>query len=73
MQRDRHTKEVSGEGWVVGSTFFGSLMSGFFLGFGADFLFDTKPLWTVIGIIAGSGSGFYTMWHMLMKQQSDEE
>lgn len=70
----RVTREIgqsAGGGWAAGSGFFGSLMAGLFLGMGADYLFDTDPIWTVIGIIAGSISGFYTMWNLMIKDSDD--
>ena len=45
-----------------GGDFFGSIMAGFLLGFGADWIFDTRPVFIVIGIVAGSVSGFFTMY-----------
>ena len=66
----RDVGDSVGDGWAAGSAFFGSLMSGLFLGMGADYLFGTDPLWTVIGIIAGSFSGFYTMYRLMMRDSN---
>ncbi len=47
---------------VVTGGFFASWMAGFLLGWGADSLFGTRPLFIVIGIIAGAVTGFWKMW-----------
>ncbi len=57
----RQVTDAMGEGWVVGGSFFGSIMAGFLLGYLADRWLGTDPWLTVIGIIAGSVSGFYRM------------
>lgn len=49
-------------GYIASGDFFGSIMSGLLLGVGADWLFDTRPAFIVVGIIVGSISGFYRMW-----------
>ena len=52
---------AAGDGWIAGGNFFASIMTGFLLGFLADKWLGTDPTLTVIGIILGSISGFYTM------------
>ncbi len=54
-----------GEDFIAGGDFFGAIMAGFLLGLGADFLFDTRPVFVVSGIIAGSITGFYVMFRHL--------
>ena len=49
---------------VDSTAFFGSIMAGLLLGALADRLFDTYPLFIVIGIIAGSVVGFWRMWQI---------
>ena len=44
--------------------FFASILSGFLLGFGLDAWVGMRPLFTVIGIIAGSVIGFWRMWQV---------
>ena len=56
---------VLGRDYIVAGDFFGSIMAGFFLGLGADWLFGTSPALTVSGIIAGSITGFYVMFRAL--------
>ena len=43
--------------------FFASILSGFLLGLLGDWVFGTEPLLVVAGIIAGSATGFWRMWH----------
>ena len=39
-----------------------SQVSGLILGLGADWLFSTTPVFTIIGVIAGAISGFYRLY-----------
>lgn len=68
-ERTTHQEVTSAvnEGWVEGSAFLGSILSGTVLGLLADRWLGTDPLLTVIGIIAGSVSGFFQMWRLLNK------
>jgi F0F1-type ATP synthase assembly protein I len=63
VQREStHQRAASaGRGWVAGGDFFTSIIAAFLLGFVADKLAGTDPLFTVIGIIVGSVWGFYKM------------
>jgi len=47
---------------VETGAFFGSLMAGLLLGWLADHFLDTRPLFIVLGIVAGSVIGFWRMW-----------
>jgi len=62
----RHHQElgesIAAENHAAG--FFASILSGFLLGFGLDAWIDTQPLFTVVGIIAGSVIGFWRMWQV---------
>jgi F0F1-type ATP synthase assembly protein I len=49
---------------VDSTAFFGSIMAGMLLGFLADKVFGTAPLFIVIGIITGSVVGFWRMWQI---------
>jgi F0F1-type ATP synthase assembly protein I len=51
--------------------FFATVMSGFLLGFLADWWLGTDPAGVVIGIVAGSVTGFWKMWH-IAKRQDDQ-
>jgi len=46
-------------------------MSGFALGALADWWLGTKPLFIVIGIIAGSIIGFWRMWTIAGRDSDD--
>jgi F0F1-type ATP synthase assembly protein I len=52
------------EGWVAGSAFLGSILSGALLGYLADLWLGTDPWLVSIGIVVGSYSGFVRMWHL---------
>jgi F0F1-type ATP synthase assembly protein I len=51
--------------------FFGSVIAGFLLGYGADWLFDSAPVGVVIGIVAGSVAGFYKLYRVA--EEAEEE
>lgn len=55
-------KSLASENEAAG--FFASILSGFLLGFGLDAWIETQPLFTVIGIVAGSAIGFWRMWQV---------
>jgi F0F1-type ATP synthase assembly protein I len=54
-----------GEDFIAGGDFFGAIMAGFLLGLGGDYIFGTRPVLVVGGIIAGSITGFYVMFRHL--------
>lgn len=54
-----------GKDYIAAGDFFGSIMAGFLLGLGGDWIFDTRPALTISGIIAGSITGFYVMFRQL--------
>ena len=54
-----------GRDFIAGGDFFGAIMAGFLLGLGGDFVFGTRPVLVVSGIIAGSITGFYVMFRHL--------
>ncbi|MGD2102433.1 MAG: AtpZ/AtpI family protein [Acidimicrobiia bacterium] len=51
------------EGWVHGGSFVSSILAGAALGYLLDLWLGTDPWLVVIGIVAGSYSGFMRMWH----------
>lgn len=65
MNQDTPTNQVrsGNDGWIHGSSFLSSILSGALLGYLADLWLGTAPWLVVIGIIAGSYSGFMKMWH----------
>ena len=58
--------------WAAGSAFLGSILAGFLIGFLLDRWLDTSPWLTVIGIVAGSASGFFQMWQLLKSIEPPE-
>jgi F0F1-type ATP synthase assembly protein I len=46
------------EGWG----FYASIFSGVLLGWGADRWLGTDPIFLVVGLLAGSGVGFWKLW-----------
>ena len=59
-----------GRDFIAGGDFFGAIMAGFLLGLGGDYVFGTRPALVVVGIIAGSVTGFYSMYRHL--KEADE-
>lgn len=53
---------------VEAAGFFSSILAGFLLGYVGDRLLGTEPLLVVLGIIAGSVSGFWKMWQIAKRQ-----
>ena len=66
MQQDNTHRQVTAaidDGWMVGGSFVGSILSGTLLGYLADRWLDTAPWMVVVGILLGSYSGFMRLWH----------
>lgn len=57
-----------------GADLISSVVAGLLLGFGLDWWLGTSPVFTIIGIIAGFGSGFYRLWHYsaVLEEQAKE-
>ena len=53
---------ISARGANDSMAFFGSISAGWLLGYLADRMFGTYPLFVILGIIAGSIVGFWRMW-----------
>lgn len=51
------------EGWIHGSSFVSSILSGALLSYLADMWLGTGPWLVTVGILAGSYSGFVNMWN----------
>lgn len=74
MKQESNTKQVHtalNEGWMEGGSFISSILSGALLGFLADKWLGTEPWLVVIGIIAGSYSGFMRLWAYSKKMEDD--
>ena len=70
MQQDNTHRQVTAaidDGWMVGGSFVGSILSGTFLGYLADRWLDTAPWMVIVGIVLGSYSGFLRLWHQSEK------
>jgi ATP synthase protein I len=61
------------EGWIVGGSFLGSVLSGAILGYLADMWLGTDPWLVVTGIILGSYSGFMRLWHYSKRMEERPE
>ena len=56
------SKYAVGESTSAGMDFFSSAIAGLLLGLGVDWIFNTAPVFVIIGIIAGFISGFAKLW-----------
>jgi ATP synthase protein I len=50
------------EGWAASGSFLGSILAGTLLGYLADRWLGTEPWLVVLGIVAGSYSGFMALY-----------
>lgn len=65
MREDSITKQTTSavnDGWMEGGSFFSSILAGTLLGYFLDMWLGTEPWLVVIGIVAGSYSGFMRVW-----------
>ena len=61
-------------GFSSGMDLISSVLAGLMLGLGLDWWLGTRPLFIVIGVIAGSVSGFYKLWqHSAVLEKQAEE
>lgn len=49
---------AGGEGWG----FYTYILAGLLLGWGADHWLGTRPIFLVIGMVAGTAMGFWKLW-----------
>lgn len=73
---DSATKQIAQAmdgGWGAGGQFFGSIMSGFLIGYLLDRWLGTDPWLVVIGIALGSYSGFMRLWAYAKKEMQPRE
>lgn len=66
-------RSVTG-GFSSGFDLISSIVSGLLLGLGLDWWLGTRPVFVVVGIIAGFGSGFYRLWQQsaVLEEQARE-
>ncbi len=64
---------VSG-GFSSGADLISSVVAGLLLGLGLDWWLNMDPVFTIIGVVAGFGSGFYKLWQMsaVLEEQAKE-
>ena len=68
---ERHS--VTG-GFSSGVDLISSVVAGLIVGLGLDWWLGTRPLFIVLGVIAGSVSGFYKLWqHSAVLEEQAEE
>lgn len=76
MQHERTHSQITSavsEGWMAGSSVFGSIVSGTLLGYFADGWLGTEPWLVVTGILVGSYSGFLRIWHYSKRMETPRE
>ena len=74
MKRETTTEQINsavGESWVEGGSFLSSILAGTLLGYLADQWLGTDPWLVVLGIAAGSYSGFMRIWHWSKRMEED--
>ena len=61
-------------GFSSGVDLISSVVAGLLLGLGLDWWLGTEPVFVVIGIIAGFGSGFFKLWRLsaVLDEQAKE-
>ena len=61
-------------GFSSGADLISSVVAGLLLGLGLDWWLGTRPVFTIIGIIAGFASGFYKLWQLsaVLEEQAKE-
>lgn len=65
VKREPASKQVASamsDGWMHGSSFVSSILSGTLLGYLADRWLGTEPWLLILGVALGSYSGFVKMW-----------
>jgi hypothetical protein len=70
VKRSVHEEIGRAVGGAEAGGFFTSVLSGFLLGFFADMWLGTEPALVVLGIVAGSVTGFWKLW--LYAKRQDE-
>ncbi len=66
-------RSVTG-GFSSGVDLISSVVAGLLLGLGLDWWLGTSPVFTIVGIVAGFGSGFYKLWQhsAVLEEQAKE-
>ena len=61
-------------GFTPGADLISSVVAGLLLGLALDWWLETRPVFIIIGILAGFGSGFYKLWQhsAVLEEQAKE-
>ena len=61
-------------GLSSGGDLISTVVAGLLLGLGLDWWLSTKPIFIIIGTLAGFGSGFYKLWRhsAVLEEQAKE-
>ena len=74
MKQERTTTQIGravNDGWMEGASFVSSILAGALLGYLADLWLGTDPWLVVVGILAGTYSGFVRAWRYSEKMEDD--
>ena len=58
--------------WSTSGDFFGAILAALLLGFLADRIFGTGPLFVVLGAVAGFAVGFWRMYQVAKAAEEEE-
>lgn len=67
-------RQPSSGGFSTGVDLISSVVAGLLLGLALDWWLGTNPAFTIVGIIAGFGSGFFKLWQLsaVLEEQAKE-
>ena len=74
MKRETTTTQVASavnDGWIEGGSFLSSILAGTLIGYLLDQWLGTEPWLIIVGIVAGSYSGFMRVWHYSKRIEED--
>lgn len=76
MEKESVAKQVHSavdQGWVAGSSFFGSIISGLLIGYLVDRWLGTDPWAIVIFTLLGAYAGFLRLWTYAKTEEAKEQ
>ena len=76
MEKQSVSKQVNSavdQGWVTGSSFFGSIVAGLLIGYFVDRWLGTDPWGIIICTLVGAYSGFMRLWHYAKVEEAKEQ
>lgn len=76
MNKEPVSKQVHSavdQGWVTGSSFFGSIVSGLLIGYFVDRWLGTDPWAIIIFTLLGAYSGFMRLWQYAKSEEAKEQ